>query len=484
MNNMSKKILLAALAVGSSHLYGATGKTYLTSRSTGVNLAMEKTAGWHHLIECDDKKRFGFNLQAVGFYNDYSDNQGRYFLVNNKDTVHVTETTGAVAPVDINLNTIIHDNATTKTGDLGTLNLKPEQKTYGVNFYYHQDLDKLLKGLYFSVGLPIVHVQNKLNIKTSGTVATDADFSLINYFSGQQLGAHAAASADAQNPLTNALIVKDDTKTGVADIDVRFGFDFLRLIKKDGFRAAINLGFTIPTSSSSDGKKVFEAREGNQDHWGLGFGLDADLRIWGDRDHGVKLYTALDYRYLFEDSEKRTYAFNKITGAEEYTGDFSQYTALAVVGDKAVTPAANYTTLNTDVTPGSQVDFVAAFAYHNSGFSVDFGYNLFFREEESLKLKDTLTANLGIPKFDADMTTAFALADGVITRALTNADLNVTSATTPSVTSHKVYGGVAYVAKQFEIPFLVGLGAHYEFRGGNNSALQGWGINGRLGVGF
>lgn len=501
MKKISKKILLAALAVGTSHLHGATGKTYLSPRATNVNLALEKSGGWHHLLEQHDKKSFGFNLQAVAFYADHGKNQGRYFLVNNKDTIQFGQgaaaggiRSGLTADADLDLNAILHRRAGAAKVNAGTLKLTPEQEIYGTHFYYHQALCKLLSGLYFDVSVPITHVKNKMNAVVTGDIATGNpnEYNLISYLAGKNLSA--LTGANLQNPLTNALIVNEDHKTSVADIDVRLGYDLLNVIKKDGFRGAINFGFTAPTSSRPTGKKLFEAHAGNQRHWAVGCGLDADLRVWGDHEHGVKVYTALDYRYLFESAERRTFSLKTIPGAEGYTGDFSQYTLLAATGAKAGTPAANYTTLKTDVTPGSQLDFVAAAAYHNTGFTFDLGYNLFYREEEALKLNDTLTTGLGIVAVNHNLTTAVDLtnaghnilqaARGATGNSLTNDDLNIASAQTPAMTTHKFYAGVGYVTERFEVPFMMGFGGHYEWRGSSNAGLQGWGINGRLGVGF
>lgn len=488
MKKISKKILLAALAVGTSHLHGATGKTYLSPRATNVNLALEKSGGWHHLLEHHDKKNFGFNLQAVAFYADHGKNQGRYFLVNNKDTIQFGSgaaaggiRNGLTAEADLDANAIVHVyNNTPARDNAVTLKLTPEQEVYGTHFYYHQALCKLLSGLYFDVSVPITHVKNKLNqVLTS---PTSAGAIAKSYFAGEAIK---AAPENAQNPLTNALIVNEDHKTSVADIDVRLGYDLLNLIKKDGFRGAINFGFTAPTSSRPTGKKLFEAHAGNQRHWAVGCGLDADLRVWGDYEHGVKVYTALDYRYLFQSAERRTFSLKTIPGAEGYTGDFSQYTLLAATDATAGTPAANYTTLKTDVTPGSQLDFVAAAAYHRSGFTLDLGYNLFYREEEVLKLNDTLATGLGIVPVDYSLTTKFVVAtSAILNRTLTNDDLNIASAQTPAITTHKLYAGVGYVTERFEVPFMMGFGGHYEWRGSSNAGLQGWGINGRLGVGF
>ncbi len=47
------------------------------------------------------------------------------------------------------------------------------------------------------------------------------------------------------------------------------------------------------------------------------------------------------------------------------------------------------------VTPGSLVDSFVNFAYNYEGFHFDLGYNLFWKEKESVKIKD-IWANDGL----------------------------------------------------------------------------------------
>ena len=67
-------------------------------------------------------------------------------------------------------------------------------------------------------------------------------------------------------------------------------------------------------------------------------------------------------------------------------------------------------------------------------------------------------------------------------RYVNNADLDVTSAQTPSLLSHKLFGGVAYWAKHWEMPILLGVGGHYEWV--SCDLISNWGFNARVGLGF
>lgn len=440
MNKVLKSMMFAALAISAAHLQAHTNKTTLTTRSHGVNLALERSGGFNEHVMRNDKNRFGGNFQAVGFFNDSTDEAelAKYFLGADKATF-----TGEVAANQVTV-------AGKKfAGKDDSLTLKPNHSSYGVYLNYHQDLEKVLKGLHFAINLPIVHVVNELKATGAGAFK---DLSTI-------LG-------DKNKDLKFARIKDGKSEaTGIADIDIHVGYEFL---DKETYHACIDLGLTIPTGNDNKGEHVFEAIYGNGQHFGLGAGLGFGARIWGDHHHNLNLNAGLQYRYLFQAAEKRTLGLK----SGSTVTPFGQYQALkAATGEfKDQVAAANVTTLNVNVTPGSQLDGIVSLAYNNGGFLVDGGYNLYFREEESLKLKDTWNEK------------AYTLDDTAKT-PVTADSLSTAAATTPSQTTHKVFGNVGYMFRDWETPVSVAVGGHYEFVS-SNSAVEGWGVNGRLGISF
>jgi hypothetical protein len=127
--------------------------------------------------------------------------------------------------------------------------------------------------------------------------------------------------------------------------------------------------------------------------------------------------------------------------------------------DDAFFPVANKTTLNVDITPGSQLDAIAALAYNKGGFTLDLGYNLYFRQEESLKIKDSFND-----------TAYYYAADNLFTK---DDHIDVTAAETPSQFTNGIFGAVGYTFKNWDYPLMVGLGGKYEFASKNN-AVEGW----------
>jgi len=434
MNKILKGLLLTALTVSAAQLQAETNKTFMMPRPVGVNLAMEYTT-WNELVHRKDNNKFGANFQVTGFYqaSTNADRVGRYFGINDKSTINLnyeakrpgtinpvggdvtlpgTPCTASTVTCDMDLGYILHDAIGVLQGQSVILNFDPKQKAYGARFDYYQDLEKIVKGLYLTVALPVVHVENDMGLSIdcapacnpcSGTVTTPnaaLNQRVINYFKGCT-----DVSLDQINnkqvPLAKAKIDGRRGKTGVADIDVKLGYNFL---DKENYHLGLNLGVTFPTGNEAKGNYVFEPIVGNGQHWGLGFGLDSLFRIWNNEDSDLKFAVIFNYRYLFKNDECRTLGINGATtastnpcapcGDDDDCAPALNWGQYRLLGDNtittvpyALTPAANITTLNVNVTPGSQFDGIAALTYNNSGWSLDLGYNLYLRAREKVSLK-------------------------------------------------------------------------------------------------
>jgi hypothetical protein len=162
MNKMIKKLLVAFLAVNSAQVANAnyTNKTFLMPKPTGVDLPMEYTT-FESLIGCKAEDNFGGNFQVTGFYKDSNNAEAlaKYFLMHHKSTIVLAQGLAAAdtlpSGTDIDLRSVIHNNFGEPSILSADLSLKPEIDSYGVRFDYHQDLDKILKGLYLKANLPI-----------------------------------------------------------------------------------------------------------------------------------------------------------------------------------------------------------------------------------------------------------------------------------------------------------------------------------------
>ncbi len=465
MNKMIKGLLITALTLSANNAGAYTNKTYMQPRNQAlVNLPLI-TTGFTERTGAKIEDRFGGNLEVVGFYgqNTNESETGAYFGVTNKATFDLKTGTMNAAKsgsltVDpayvLHLHTLVNDTV------VATIKTAPETINYGADFVYHQDLAKIVKGLYLAVNLPVMHVENDMKMVVSGTDA-DVVTSVKAYFKGD------VNTGYATEKLTKGKINGSRNATGIADIDVKIGYNFL---KKETYHMGLNIGMSIPTGNEVTGEYMFEPVYGTK-HFGLGGGLCADARIWGNANHNVKIDFKADYRYLLEATEKRTHG---LIGRNK-----GEYYGVAAAGATTTTPLANISTLDTDVTPGSQVDGIVGLAYNKGGFNFGLGYNMYFREEESNTIKGAFDdAKYIVVARNHDIaTTAIVTAtaghndENTASNFVTKAKLD--KAETPSQFTHSVYGGLNYAFKNWEYPVFFGLGGKYEFAS-KNSAIEGW----------
>ncbi len=594
MNNALKKLLTAALAVSTTAFADDTNKTFLMPRSHGVNLAM-KYASWSDTLRNKGDDRFGGNAQVTWFYS-ASTNEGdlgRYFGIRNTNQVHLryggwgdlnpdtnanpdvtanrTNNRDTPSKVDnhLDLGYLIHDNskkAVTGTNSEVMVKLEPEQTSYGFVLDYHQNLEKLLDGLYFNIQIPIVYVKNDMHMRVfkCQDAADGLAEDVLKYFMGEYEG----TAGNKQEKLKFAKMgCCSDSTTGVADVELMIGYDF---VNDECYHAGINIGLVIPTGNEPEAHNAFEAIVGNGNHFGFGAGLDGAVKLWGEDNHTLKLVGAVNYRYLFESCQKRTLGIagkceNECTTGKcesctavacpkketcktscpktttckspemstELTRDgggcmpsscktdcktttdcktkneccsrnLGQYHLLGKVGSTELTPAANITTQSVDVTPGSQLDAVLALQYRACSFLVDLGYNLFYKDEESVKFKGCIPENYYVASRAWNTTETFvankasALTGDVSPVRnhaevadeksdtepvkLTNAQITTKPAETPSQLTHKIFGSLGYRFEDLDTPVTLAVGGGYEFA--PREALEKWEIWVKAGINF
>lgn len=469
MNKTIKYLVLAAMAV-SANISAHTNQTYMNLRSSNVNLPMENTT-FYERTQMKLEGRFGGNLQVAGFYGQSNGNFGSYFGMNGKSSYvlgTVNERTAKTA--DTLLGYLIHNNAADT--DTATVSYNPETKSYGARFDYYQNMDKLLKGLYLKVNTTVVHVENEMRMAVSKATTPAVATNLTNFFAGKDV----TVAGNSQDKLDHGLMTGEHSSTGLADIDVILGYKFLY---KNKYHFGINLAITIPTGNDASGVNMFEPIYGNHSHFGFGGGLDAHANLWTKGEQDIKLNFMLNYRYLFEGSEHRPLSLN------EY---LSPYVLLGKQGAKTLRSAMNVLTpLGVDVTPGSQLDGILALAYNNGGFSFDLGYNMYYREDEDVHVKGTIEKDMyGVAKIDYNTAgTAFAVGDidGAPGKWLTNSDIHVNSAATPSQFTNGIYGGLGYHFKKWEYPLLLGIGGKYDWAN-ENSMPNYWMVYAKLALSF
>ena len=536
MRKLIYGVLLAAVGFGAVSAGIHTNKTFLMPRSHNENMAMEYTT-WHKTVRAIDESgdKFGADIQAVPFYQKSENDTalGKYFgMYNNANglTPNVNKTTWN--PYSGNVQDFIWTRNRTDApgGPTGNLSrhyqallldtrfifhgatapflnvqglLRPDSESYGVRLDYHQSLDKVTKGLYLKVTAPIVEVKNNMNIRYTSTsnettqvvTGVSGTSTLDDYLSGRYEN---TSAANRQYKLTHAKIAGSDSTSGVADIDVTLGYNFLY---REDKHCGVNVCMTIPTGGSPNGDRLFEAVVGNGGHFGLGVGVDSAFELWKSKSRSLEMLLAANYKYLFDSTEVRTLniKFSYIAPALD-TYNLSNkivghgfYLLGAKVGTTGAFPLANVLTREVGVHPGSMFEGLASFCLNWGKFSWDLGYNLFAKEGESIMVKNWPNSTYGIPLPGSDVDGAFNIASSWwgdtgegLSSHIDDDYINLTNLVAPAspvYVTHKIFTGVG-ATFDWKFPVMFGIGGSWEWAQGSNSALDGWALWGKAGISF
>lgn len=531
MKKLLSVLAVAVLVTGAARANDHTNKTFLMPRAQGVNLPMEHTSFEEELIPRKlEEGKFGATFAITPFFQQSTDHDDTadYFLIHNKnkitlktDSNDTTAETNYFSSVtdDLDINYLYHHNGRGGHDAAHSyqvnVSLDPEQTVYGARMDYYQNLGVILKNLYLKIDAPIVHVENDPKLVVDGATSgmahpTAAEITdrINRYLQGSfeqdpellmTAGEQGAITQlnNLQTRLTHAKIAKRSV-AGVADVDVALGYKFINTEK---YLLGLAFGVTVPAGNKANGEYMFEPIAGNGGHWGIGGDLYGTIRAWGKIKHNLKFFLRMKYRYLLENDENRTLGIKAGINGAAGTYDWGQYYLLgrlnsgSTVQYRSLIPAANVTTLRVDVTPGSQFDGVLGMTYNNGGFSFDLGYNLYYKDDESVKLNQHLTADtyfVAARDFNTSTAaTAFAAAlvdGGAVTDVnhtwyVNDANLDLASAETPSQFTNSIYTALSYTFKKWEVPMLLGIGGKYEFAS-ENSALEQWNIWMKTGVTF
>jgi hypothetical protein len=485
---MWKKYILTCLSVVAGTLCAVsdTQKTELVLRDHRHRAAVFTTA---HEMKIKDKKNFGARWQITGFYNETTDSSelGEVFGANGKNYVKVgTAAQVTAGTADVENNFLLHysQNAAANTLE-GTIKFNPERQAYGTNCDVLVRLDKILKGLYYKQNIILVNVKNDIGMKVesgkTGAKSTESH-KLEDILGGTRLRRNIDNDPDESNDniqeeLRYAKIRGSESRTGLENIESILGWRFL---EKKRYFVGINVALQSPSGDQPTGEFLWEPRLGNQ-HWGLGAGAEMGYTIWDSNSKTLKLLLDFHYRYLFEETEKRTLGIKNILTESKYSKHIlSHYYLLAEVGQFTLIPAANVLTKDVDVEPGSQIDTYCALNFNANGFVFDIGYNLFWKERESVELKSNAWTDNKYGIADFDLETCSDLASFNITtdiqpnnKPINFANIDTSVAETPSILSHTIFGGVGHIWKKWKYPLMLGAGGSYEF-GDDRAAADSW----------
>ena len=444
----------------------------------------------------------GGAVQIVGFGGQSTNSTAlaKYFMPFCHESVQSTLT-----HQEFPVNTVYaqHFNIFTQTGTFAsTVSFAPRQTFGGLGISYRQDFlsNKDGSGFCFaSVSFPVLHVRNDMQlcekVTDSGGGANPDDNTTVVANMTQ---------AFAQSAWEFGKIMCTQSHTGVADVQVKFGYEWLH----PHCHVELYLGATLPTGNKPTGKFVFEAIVGNNRHGGIMWGGACGFQLWKDRDTSIHIEWALNSQYLLSNTQTRSFDLNYKPWSRYMETYASQADAQAAQDQpnpqlkaNQSTPGINVFTKPLSVTPGFIHDMNVAFAVLSMhGFTGEIGYNLYSKDQECVSLDcgwqegPALKALLGggatqplrditgNQDLDEELTPV-PLAD-YTDSIITLDDLNLSSAAHPAYLSHTVYGSFGYRWDKRAYPVFTTLGASYEFSTISNAVLDRWMAWGKVGVSF
>ncbi|MBN1549495.1 hypothetical protein JW872_02435 [Candidatus Babeliales bacterium] len=491
--------------------------------SQGENRARDY-AGQAHLQNLIDRDDWNWALSAAFAYNQNFDKErlGKHLspsCCNNCFTVGPDNTSGVhVRGEDLGLSPTFR----------ATLCLRPEIKNFVFEPSFYLGLDRWVEGMYLWFKIPVNYTNWDLEICETSSQAGGTNF-LENLMdvgndpvrvqakSIKQAFAGTVTWGDKDLALQAGRIPScGDSKTGVADIPVHLGWNFLT---RDKGYLGLYLRTVFPTGTKEVRQSIFDPRVGYR-RWQLGGGVQGRLELYNkDDETSLNAFTDLYVTHIFKNDECRL--FDKLNN-----GTWSRYLLLKEFdANLAYTGRLrNFADIfNVCIKSGFNwmVDFLFFLELKHEGWIGNLGYELKARacedfDCECLKICDpaygddcedcsctsTSTLRYGVKGTQlvsntniqptatiSDASTGnHAAAAATATNTFGTADtltsiVDVESGRRPRMLSHKIYGTFGYTWEDRDYPIYSNLGVEVEF-GDKNKALRQWGVWGKLGVSY
>ena len=353
------------------------------------------------------------------------------------------------------------------------------------------DIDTALKDMYTSLYVPITHVKHNLNLTEEILGGQGMTTGFRNFREALNNPAYEFGKIPP-----NEMIA-----TAIDDMQWRLGWNFLKSKK---FFSSVYFCVFIPEGIRPSARFLFEPVIGNGGHWAPGFGYSGSYIYWQNPKASSSIFWEFRWNYIIEAIERRTLDLNN--------GDWSRYLLVADVNNLIFpVPGVNFFTRDLSVTPSNMIDFILSVNYVRDPLTFEVGYDLWWRQTERVTLEVTsqpvaFAVKTFRPLPGEPITVVIyditgccpktSLINATICQAIpgigalpsdaqpipiSNADLNLRSATKSSVIFMKLFGGFTYSGRHY--PGVIGIAGSSEFIGPKN-ALLNWGIWLKAGYSF
>lgn len=371
-----------------------------------------------------------------------------------------------------------------------TMEFKPERVVGGIGITYKQYIGRPTnpcKKWFMEVSGPILLVRNKMNINTYNTIIDGTPIpgsapTIVEAFKGYTPVITSAGNANARMKYGK---VNDSIRHNMHDIgfdlEIKFGAD---TIMTDSFHFDSYFGIHVPGSTRPKGEYVFEAIGGFNQHFGFILGGSTAVEVWRSCDRSLSWEIESTSNYFVHNTQVRS--FDLINRA------WSRY-MLVRDASGVIVPGMNVFTRSMKVAPRFSFAVNTGIVYNiDSKFQGEFGYNLYARQAERVRLIDPFPQGLATVGFtplnvpdpntitrDSDIgqngqnLVAPGLPGALPDETIFEENLNLLSAAHPAALSNLVYFSVGYQWDERNFPLCAALGGSYEISG-KNTALTRW----------
>jgi hypothetical protein len=410
---------LLALIIWSTTAFGFTGKSFMTYRSQGFNLA-RSVSGW-------EKSETEHNASVAVEYTRSFDPSAinKYFFGCNECNQLIFsgsrfENRGK--------NDILADYFGLPTDFKSVVNFSPRVQNVITDFDFYWNLSGRPTGFNLRIDVPLAYSKWTLDpcetVISSGTLAYPAGYMSNARIEHDQLkkGALDVLSGcqtfgDLTYPLQYGRIVDSQHATKFADVLVALGYTF---ISQPHGRFGADVHVVIPTGTRSHARNLFEPQIGNGHHWALGVSLTGCYNFIGDEDSDWSVSASIDayIQHLFKTTQLRSYDLKKSGCGSRYvlledmisrvsiTQGFSPVPLESLLDNQYITRllyAIDATTLASTIKIDVQADIVAKFTAHYHNWNFDLGYNFWARSKEKLVSRECLNHKFYGVKGDAQI---------------------------------------------------------------------------------
>lgn len=464
--------------------------TFFVPRQVTTNSMFELALNnyhWYHERTLEDRS-FYFGIYATPFFQQSTRGEkiARYFLRGGQESLvfnEINEDPKEICSLWFGLES---DLNTQFFNSIFCMN--PRRRAYGSYFNAYFTKEWGDHALWFNIAFAVMRAEHSLRMNES---LREIAGPLSNFTLGT-IDQFTSVIRALNNPEWNfgkfsPCALK---RFGVDDIQVKLGYDWFYSQENEGHISPYIVG-TIPTGKRQRSDFIFEPLVGSK-HGSFGVGINVDFTLYEGDGHYLTWLFDFKYRYVFSANQCRSFDLCK-------NGDWSRY-LLVVPKDQhlAAQPGINLFSLEAKVSPRNTIDLWSAFNLQWKEFNVELGYSFWWRQKEHISLDCFVSKDFGIFDLAGMNLVPQSASNANISQTaigpnkapsdasfvtIRTRDLDIDSAEHPMTLSSTVYAAFDWCPSVGDHSLLLGLGGQYEFAH-RQSALEQWGIWGKLGISF